>query len=753
MKLPISSFFEKKEKNNYFLAALLRDDLIKVIIFEDINNSIKVLGAHSEHFPTTLEQEQIEGWIDTFDKAVGTAEKVLPEGAELKKTVFGVKQDWVEEAKIKKEYLQKLKKVSEELDLQPIGFLVFSEAIVHLLQKEQGAPVSGILVELGKNNIIASIIRAGKIIETKEVTLTNTPSEAVEEALKGITDIEILPSRIILFDGNHAESVTQEFISHPWSKNLPFLHVPQVTVLSEDFDAKAVIYGTALQLGMEILDDTLTLPSTTTGEVQPEKKDQVTDNPLKETTLIEEKLEKKEPQEETNGTFPPDHFGFILDKDVAEATILRDTQPQVTLGEEPVEKGEQSHKEWQLPFAKLLAKKKSLSETESIMNDSILEHKKPKFALFIIPIILFLIIGCFAAYIAEVKATVLITISPKNVQASQDITFSTKDDNNFSSDLIHADAITVSENGSVSTDATGKKDLGNPAKGTITIFNSSDSAVNIATGTAITSPDGLKFTIDNTVTVNAASGDIFSGTKPGTVDVTVTASAIGTDSNLPAGTKFSIGSNPSIAAKNTNALSGGTKKQATVVSKTDVDKLVTNLEHSLENKARDDMNKQTTSGKGILPVFLKETIQSQKTDKNINDEAKSVTITGTVSYIGLTYDKNDLDSYAKQLLQNKVDDKKQLATAVITSSLTNASDKDDAKATASLQTSAALVPAIDTRSLTSRITGKSLTQTKDIISQLPQVADSSVTFSPNLFFIPQMLPLFEKHIQIIIRTK
>ena len=65
-----------------------------------------------------------------------------------------------------------------------------------------------------------------------------------------------MPARIVVFDG--AEDQSQEFINHRWSKSLPFLHLPQVTTLPSEFDAKAVLFGAATQMGFEVLEE---LPS------------------------------------------------------------------------------------------------------------------------------------------------------------------------------------------------------------------------------------------------------------------------------------------------------------------------------------------------------------------------------------------------------------------------------------------------------------------------------------------------------------
>lgn len=750
MKLPIPSLFEKKEKQVFFLAALLRDDLIKVIIFEEIAGKIKVITQHAEHFPTTLEEAPIEEWVDTFDKAIGTVESKLPENAELKKTVFGVKQNWVDDAKIKKEYLQKLKKVSEELELQPIGFLIFSEAIIHLLQKEQGAPVSGILAELGKTNVIVSVIRAGKIIETKEMPVGDSPVQTVETALKHVTNVEILPSKIILFDGDNADTLSQEFISHPWNQNLPFLHIPQVSLLSPDFDAKAIMYGTGMQLGFEVLEDTL--PKTTIIEKQPEEK-------AEKVAETQKAIEEEKPQILTGKD-----FGFVTDKDIvalespvtaaAPVPLQKKDDASVEQAEmNPVPESEQSQKAI-APFSSLktlfhipsFKKTAAVETTPATYNNSSSRgiHK----IVFIIPLLLLLFVGGIILYITEGRATVTLQINPKILSKTQDITFSTKENDDFSGKILHTSETTVSEDGSVSTDATGKKDTGTPAKGTVTIFNSSDSSKTLSAGTTLTSANGLKFTIDKDLTIASSSGDIFSGTKPGTADTAVTASDIGTDYNLPSNTKFSFSSNASIAAKNTNAFSGGTKKQITIVAKADIDKLQTDLEKSMESKAKDEMQKNTTADKAILPVILSEKITTKKTDKNIGDEAKTITLQGTVAYTGMSYDKTQFSNFAKSLFNEPT-----LSSQGITTTVNTAKVIDDHTESASIDIQASLTPVTDTKKIARDIKGKSLTQAKIILGNLPQVGNSVITFSPDIPLLPKILPMFENHIKVIVQTK
>ncbi|MEM4271208.1 MAG: hypothetical protein QXO70_03900, partial [Candidatus Pacearchaeota archaeon] len=218
MKLPFS-LPKQKEKPEYFLALVLRNELVNAVIFEVLAGKVKVIGQHKEYFSNLIEDIPPEELLDKIDKSITTIESSLPQPLETIKTIFGIKENWVEDNKIKKDYLIKLKNISDKLSLAPIGFIIIFEAIAHLIQKEEGAPATLILVETGKKIVSVALIRAGKIIEVRSSQpLENIPA-TVDTILKHFTSAEVLPARIVIFDGD--EDKTQEFINHRWSKTLP----------------------------------------------------------------------------------------------------------------------------------------------------------------------------------------------------------------------------------------------------------------------------------------------------------------------------------------------------------------------------------------------------------------------------------------------------------------------------------------------------------------------------------------------------
>src|SRR6266567_4378240 len=131
-------------------------------------SKLRRINTHETIFPDSLEELSQDDLISSVDKAISRAEEILPPHIQTHQTIFGVKDTWVdpETKKIKKEYLDKLKKVCSALDLTPLDFMVTTEAITHLMQEEEGAPVSAVFAEIGKKYIILNLLRGGKVIES-----------------------------------------------------------------------------------------------------------------------------------------------------------------------------------------------------------------------------------------------------------------------------------------------------------------------------------------------------------------------------------------------------------------------------------------------------------------------------------------------------------------------------------------------------------------------------------------------------------
>lgn len=767
MNVPNLPFLAKKKQSEYFLSLVLRNEKASAVVFEEVMGKVNVVGEHVEPFRTTIEEATEEELLNVVDRAVSTAEKNLPEGVESNKTIFGVKEEWVEDGKIKKEYLGKLKKVSDELGFTPMGFLVIPEAIAHLLQKEEGAPISAVLAEIGRDNITLSLIKAGKIIESKSGKVVDSITSEVETLLKEFNTPEVFPPRIILFDGGKIE-LQQEFISHKWAKDSVFMHLPQVSNLPANFDARAVLSGAAKQMGFEVLEDSLIkaakndgdIPTVaipinetpkedkTLGEVASEfgfstedvkKDDDATDSEQKEDENEEE--ETKKPEKDEPLTAIADNFETKEDADLAQefATIPEEIKIK-DAEQKPLPVNAAMITTGLLGFLGTIKKLK----IPSLIKGAISTPKKALFMIAPVGLIILYII----AYLFLRSATVTLSVDAKKSEQSVNITFSNTDKTNASDDVINAEFLTVSEDGKLSIATTGKKETGDKAKGTVTIFNNNSIGITLPAGTTITSENGdLNFTTDKAVTVASASGDIFSGTTPGKTDVPVTAETFGTSYNIPSISKFTVGGQSDVAAKNSNAFSGGTKKDIKVVAQADIDKLQNDIKKNLESKAKDEIQKKATGNSIVLPNFISETFDSKSFSKNVGEEATSVSITAVVVYEGVSYQRPEIVSFSQEKLKKDISSDLTIDEGSLDISATDLKKKED-QATAKIKIKADLIPKIDDKEIATKITGKGSADASSMLHDLPQVTDVKIDIFPNLF--PQLLPFSSGKIKVVV---
>ncbi|TXG78669.1 hypothetical protein E6Q11_00700 [Candidatus Dojkabacteria bacterium] len=748
MKLPKLPSLEKKTKTKeYYLSLVLRDEKASAVVFEEENSRVNVVGEHEEHFKTSLNEVPEEELLDVLDKTVSGAERNLPPDTESQKTIFGVNQDWIsEDGKIKTQYLTKLIKISDELEFKPMGFLVIPEAVVHLLAKEEGQPISGILTEINNKSLNVYLVKAGKIIETKSSPIEGPIPETVDKLLQHSTTTEILPSRIIIFNGGD-EKLQQEFIAHKWSKALPFLHVPQITNLAANYDARSVLNGTATQMGLSVFEPSLS-------KAVKEDKAEILAGEKGEAVSTEEVVDEDKTLAEA-----ANEFGFSAEdvkaKDKPLTAVEDDLMPRkgaksdnintdnITAADQFKEIPEEvkiSNSDSQPLSMNAAAISTGMKSTFAKLKiGSIFKGgggKNPKILLAAtIPLVLLLLIGYL--YLFGRSATVNLSLDQRDETKTEDITFSEDEATNAKDNIMAARFITVSEDGKTETAATGKKETGDKAKGTVTLFNSDTSGgKTIPAGTTITSSNDLSFETEKAVTIASASGDIFSGTEPGKADVAVTAEKFGTNYNLPSGTKFSVEGTSSVAAKNDKAFSGGTKKDIKVVSKKDIEKLTKDLEEQLKSSAADDIRKQA-SGYEVLPDFISVEFDKKSFSKDVDDEADNVSLTGVINYKGVAYKKSEAASYANEKFKNNDDLSVNEDSVEIT---VEDLEEDDGEATGKATIKAGLLPQIDKEKITQDIKGKSLTDARSKILGMPGIKDVEIKISLGFLPLPKTLP-------------
>lgn len=745
MNISFLKRFNKKPTPLYYLVLILRNEKAHAIVFEELEGRVEIIGQKEQYFSTIIDNVSFEEFLDVMDKAISGAESALPKDIQTQKTIFGVQESWTEQDQIKKDRLLKLKKAGEELGLVPIGFLVISQAVSHLLQKEEGVPLSAILVEINKKSINVTLFRAGKNIESKSSEIHDSVPFTVDTLLKHFDIPEILPPRIVIFNGK--EDFSQEFISHSWSKSLPFLHLPQIINLPYGFDAKSVLFGATTQLGLELPEKDMPKEQNVQGEI-PEYL-RVPDEHAPETL-------------EYDKNFNEVDFGFTKDADVAlkkpnviSFTKREDVVPRVTIEKNQTKIKSQNIFQNIVVSAKNVLPKFSnfaFAFAKKINIENLMRFPSGKLNLnIIIPALLLFLTVVVVSYFLFLKVTITINVNPKISEQTKEIIFSTTEKTDMESATIKGQFISISEDGSVSIATTGKKDVGTFAKGTVTLFSRLTEDTTLDKGTVTTSSNGLKFTLNDSISIASTSADA-SG-DPLTMNANVTAEQLGKESNLPSGTKFSIKSfdTSDLMAKNDDPFSGGTKSQITVVSENDITKVKENLIKQLEAKAKENLQKQLDQNKVLLPSFTSEEISKQSLSAKTGDKAEQLTLNGTVKYQGIFYDKNDLVVFSKYFLSKDVSSNQEIDYNNIKITVLDIKNVNDNETHAKINIKALLLPKIDKNQTAKNLKGKNFEFAKSYIGKFPQVASVEIQLSPNIPFLPNNLPSREKNIEVLIK--
>lgn len=668
---------------------------------------------------TASHWESDEDLIAATDTALSGAASELPdETKEPSKTVFGVLASWVEGGQIKDEFIDKIRKICSSLSLEPSGFVVLPEAIAYYVKSNEGSPLNGIIIGIGAESLEISVFKLGNLVGNVVVSRSVSITEDVMEGLVRFKLPDNLPSRIMIFDGKEGqlEEARQALVGVDWlspevSEKVKFLHIPKVEIVEPKEKVLAVCLAGASEIGQA---NSVSFMGRGDEEVQE----------VEEIPSIEKNFEESD--------VTPEELGFVSGMDIMQtaAANVPNRAPENEHFETPVGAGIHLPKvpnlDIKLPSFKL-------------PNLSFLRFPKfsmPKNGLIIgLCALGFAVLAGLIAWIVLPKATVTIYVSPKKIDTTQNLTIGT----DFDSRL---ERVTVNGNETVSV--TGTKTVGDSAKGQVTIYNADDS-ITLPAGTRITDSSGLVFTLDDDTEVASGSGLLNLGTST----AAVTAVDIGSQYNLVAGSNFSVNGYASneLTAKNDNAFSGGSSRDITAVSTSDIKK----AESALTSELTEDGIAKIKEKIGNDDLLIEDSVTATASGKDFNhkvgDEASELNLSMDMDVKGTVVSKADLTKIAMDSLKDKVPVGFVLRANQITTDFTLVSDKKY-----KIKFTANLLPEIKTDDLVKKIAGKSPTDAEAILSAIPGYTRSELKITPPLGPLAT-LPLLTKNITVEIASE
>lgn len=350
-------------------------------------------------------------------------------------------------------------------------------------------------------------------------------------------------------------------------------------------------------------------------------------------------------------------------------------------------------------------------------------------------VLIVLIVGWYITNVVMPTARIVIKSDEISVTANLSFTANTDvKDLDVEKKLVPAVEKQVKKVDSEKVPATGKKNVGDKASGTVTLRNctKTDAEVVVPAGTTLVNAGGT-FVV-NEASVMPESSFTGGGTckTPGEV-VAVTAQNPGDQFNLNGGRQFTVTNFPDILGTDSSAMTGGTTKEVTVVSDQDVAAAKQKLEEKSKAAAQAELESDIEKDKLFSIV---ETFAGDEPALNplpaVGSEASEVTVTSTITYRMLGVKREHLKTLITDNVKDEIDTEKQsvrndgLGEAVFRVT----ERKSPTEQVLSVQSSASTGPAIDEEVLKQEVAGKKKGQVRDLILARPGIKDVEVRYSP-----------------------
>lgn len=589
----LSLINKKEEKNEKYWSILIEDDWVSSAIWEIDNGQVKVVSSSDS---IKINDNLVQAIDTTLSVCV---QKLGDEDLEPEKTVFGVPLSWTQDGQIKPEFLERLKKVCEDLSLTPSGFVILPEAIAHFIKTEDQVVFNGALLGIGENSLNLSLFSQGVMSKSTHIARSVSVSEDLIEGLSRFNlEKSDLPTRIMLFNQKETEleDIKSELTENDWvnQEGVQFMHSPKVEIFKPEDKLLAVCLAGGAEIGG--------VDSIVKGE------DDYFNTDEDSNVVHSNELTAKD-------------LGFEVSSPQVEQVAK--VEPVVTSNVRKFEMPKVKVPRLNLPKFNLMGSGRPMIVATSVL------------AAFIVAAVLF--------WWFYPTATATIYLSPKKVDDSLTLTLG---------DEIKTREVEVNLSGEKSKSTTGTKTTGEKAKGSVEVRNSTGFNVNLPSGTAILSTTNLKFV---TTEASSVSAQVLVG-SPGKASVPIEASTIGSEYNLSKDEVFKVGSYPQyeVAAFANENFEGGTSRQISAVSDKDLKDIFSELESELKAEAVKKLEQEISEDEVVIGSMSDYEVVDENYSNKLGDEASNIKLNLNLTFKTLVVKKDDLVKMSRSKLESKV---------------------------------------------------------------------------------------------------
>ena len=703
-------FFKKKSSNNTYFGLYLTDASAFGFVFDATTQPPQVLSQNAVSFTAGFDKI-----LEDTDNLISQLE--LQTNKHLDKTIFFLHSWMIDEQsyEIKEPYKSIIKKLSKDLELEPMGYIDVQDALHEHLKKT--SVLNSIAIEVNKTKVGISVYKGGKKVYQQYTARTDVIGEDIQSVLESIPGHIVLPTKILVFGDMDTPEVSSELATYDWEQKV-FSQHPTIEVLKQN-------------------ELNISLAQTFSEEVVSQSKVPAPAQERQESVVQNTQDFEDEPAED---------FGFVVGQDVRnttpppiETSTVSPTVPSPSVVDNIMD-GEASPKRGNvMDNIKGMIPSFSFGSGRSA-------SKKPIMYGVAVAALLFILLFIYEYFFHKLD----IKVYPNAQEVSETFSFDVPVTESDSTDLSVLKKTTVQEFEDEKK-ASGKREIGEKATGEVIIHNYDKEARTFPRGTELKKGD-LVFTIDSEAKVASASGGTVDGVKEsGKVKVKATAEEIGPEYNIAKGTQLSVASlsDSLFVAFVETAFSGGSKKDVTTISKADIDSLKKNVEAKAESASKEVLGAQISEDEIVMPDMTSVTLADTTFSGEIGEEASNLSVKAESEIEFYTIKKRALEEKLKEMIQEQLSDDFTVDSENITYEISDISSDEDT-VTLEVDTTGKAHKKVDLEAIKKAARFTSLSGFQNKVKSAYDVENIEVK---KTFAISLWTPLFQKNITVNTETE
>lgn len=346
-------------------------------------------------------------------------------------------------------------------------------------------------------------------------------------------------------------------------------------------------------------------------------------------------------------------------------------------------------------------------------------------------LLVLLIIGLVFAMSVLPKATITIDTDASNVNTNANLALSTTAKTFSSSgNTVPAKVVTQQKTYTQQANASGQKNNGNKASGSVTLTNCSDSDVVVPAGNGVSSGGNTYIT---QTTVDVPSSDFTSKGQckdNGKATVGVMAQNGGASYNISSGSNVSVSGFGSLSGQSGN-ISGGTDNIVKIVSQSDIDSAKAKINTDDPTTKQNLQNQLKQAGYYAIVTTFSAGTPAVTSSANAGDAANTVTVTENVTYTMFGAKEADLKEVVDNDVKSQIDTGKQsILDEGLDKASFNVTSATATDAKVSMATVAVVGPDLSTDTIKQEAAGKKPGDVKSSVGSNPDVKSVDVKLSP-----------------------